>query len=350
MNRRAHLLEETRKAFERRAAERAAATTRGSEPPAPGDLYVLECAVGGGVEWVVMAIDPAAEQGVLAVPADGGSLAGTGDIEIPETSSGGPLTLRCRFAAWLGAEHFESRARIGGLDADGLARARRRWSEIESGGWAGSILAREVDEDPDYQDWIDQVVAPARQALVAIGQSPGEAATGRAPIVGRRASRRPPFGFRPPALLAASILFLAMGVAGSMLWRRGKTETLLARRQAVAVNLAIAALEPSGGLRGEVETIRLPAAAGRVILLLVLDDSSPLPKYRVELARQGTGESLWHNDEVLPVRDPAEIRLDLPSSLLAPGDYQLRLLGWEDGRFRPAGEYLFRIEASASRR
>ena len=396
MSERDRLLEKTRTAVERQAGERAAAAARDAEPPAPGDLFVLKRSADTPVEWAVLARDPEATRRVLAVPADGGSLAGSADVEIPASAAGGPLTLRCRFTRWLDAELFEARRRIGVLDPGDVARARRRWSEIESGVLTGSVLEREVDEDSEYQDWIDEVVAPAGRDVAAAAPGPAEPAP-----AGSRLSHR----FRPGALMAASILLLvATALVGSQLWRQQRRiETLVAagelagrehrreverlaaerdraaaalaeleekagetsaraegelrqriselerrlfelRRKATVVNPVIALLEAPGDLRGEAESLRLPPQASHAILLLPLGESPSASDYRIELTEMGSGKQVWSVDGLRP-EEPGEIRVGLPASLLAPGDYRLRLIALEEGRpRRRVAEHLLRVE------
>lgn len=160
----ARLVRETKRALERHAAGRAAVEDLRETPPAPGDVFVLERTAEFDVEWAVIARDPADEQRLLTVPADGCSFVGTSDVEISEEALVGPLVLRCRFGSWLDAALIGPGARVGVLDPDDVARAFRQWTVIEAGAAGGSAPALET-EDPDYQDWIDDVLLPARLAL-----------------------------------------------------------------------------------------------------------------------------------------------------------------------------------------
>ncbi len=161
----ARLVKETRRALDRHAAERAAVEERREEPPEPGDVFVLERTAEFDVEWAIIARDPADSRRLLTVPADGCSFVGATDVEVSERAQFGPLVLRCRFGSWLDAALFGPGARVGVLDPEDVARAFRQWSVIEAGAGDGSGVEHEVDEDPDYQDWVDDVLLPARLAL-----------------------------------------------------------------------------------------------------------------------------------------------------------------------------------------
>lgn len=165
---RARLLAETQRAWRRHADFKARLGDDGPRPPRPGDVFVIDQPGELAVEWVILAQDPRDGCRVLAAPADGNALAGSGDVAVPESAPFGPLTVRCGHAAgWLPAGLFPGDARVGVLDPEDVARAWRRWSELQDGTLAVSRRAREVDDDPDYRDWVELVVEPARRDLVA---------------------------------------------------------------------------------------------------------------------------------------------------------------------------------------
>ena len=410
MNHRARLLEETRQAYSRRAALQAELHARADRPPETGDVFAVERTADFGVEWVVLAHEGADARRLLAVPADGGALLGSGDLEIPESAPAGALILRCRFGTWLDAALLSKGRRVGVLAADDVERARERWSAIARGETVGSKLERETDADPEYQDWIEDFLEPAQQAM-----SDADIARSAAPKVdavpqdlGSRAGL-PDAGEVPRGggsyawrwlALAASILIFVGSLA---LWRqhlmirelmtsqeiaedesrrnrqlladarqRAERELQQARvdaaearerelrkadeqlanlgrrlqealRASTIRNPAIVALEPPGELRGNVDELQIPAGASHVLLLLPLRDVSPSPKYRAELMEKNTGQKIWAGDELIPMT-PGELRLGFPASLLAPGEYRLRISGLEDETSRPMKECVLRIK------
>ncbi len=153
-------------ALDRYQEERDALTADDQRPPAPGDVYVLAATKDSGLEWAILAHDAADGSRFLVVPADGHVLAGSADVEVGDDSSVGALTLRCRFAAWTGVELLRSDLRVGVLETEDLVRARQRWLDVGDGRVTGDVLGREVDDDPRYQDWVDEVLEPARQAVM----------------------------------------------------------------------------------------------------------------------------------------------------------------------------------------
>lgn len=145
------------------------------KPPEPGDVFVLDRTSDFDVEWAIIARDLADEQRLFIVPADGCSLVGSTDVEISEVAPFGPLVLRCRFGRWLDARHFDPGFRVGFLDPDDVARARHKCTEVEEAGGtaaggtaAGATAAsvpHEIDDDPEYLDWVEDVLLPAQLAL-----------------------------------------------------------------------------------------------------------------------------------------------------------------------------------------
>ncbi len=161
---RARLQKATRRAVRRYAAVQVMVESLIDKPLEPGDLFVLRAAAAFDVEWAAIARHPAHPQRLLVVPADGCSLVGSTDVEVSESAPCGPLVLRCRFGRWLGAAAFDPPTRVGVLDPGDVARARFKWSEIEKGDDLAPA-GRGADEDPDYQDWVADVLVPACLAL-----------------------------------------------------------------------------------------------------------------------------------------------------------------------------------------
>ena len=164
-SRRSRLLEETRQAFDRHATRRAAARDNGAGSPAPGDVYVLDRTAEFDVEWAIIDRDPGNAERLLTVPADGCSLVGSADVEVSEMAPFGPLVLRCRFGSWIDAECFDPGVRVGVIGPDDVARALVKLGEVEDGRLEGHGSNPDTDLDPDYRDWVEGVLVPARLAL-----------------------------------------------------------------------------------------------------------------------------------------------------------------------------------------
>lgn len=321
------LREQTRQASSRHAEMRARLARRSGEPAAPGDVFAVDAGGDLASEWVILARDP--DGRVLAVPADGLSFAGSADVEISDAAPAGFMVLRCRLGAWLTADVFDPAARTGVLDSGDVARAWRRWSEVEAGELTATILASEVDEDPEYEDWVNEVLLPARRALLRRTKS-------ARPPVRRRSLRH-----RPLALIAASI---AIVVTAGLAVRLADLDRRLdeARRGSAVVNPVIAVLEPPSEVRGAGGEIVIPERASHVILFLPLRGATSSPEYRIEISVAESGQEIWTGEGLAPER-PGEIRAGVPAALLPAGEYRLRLLGREDGELRLAMEYVMNV-------
>src|SRR5579863_8781679 len=172
---------------------------------APGDLFVVRELAEFEVEWAVVARDPRDPALLLVVPADAHPATGSADVRVPARSSDGPLNLRCAYAVRLPGSFFAADLRSGRLAAPDVSRAERRVDELERGVLRGEPLGQETDRDPDYQDWIADVVAPAAEALTAAARSgapvrPRAAAPAGAFDRGHGARRVPGAGGRGPLL------------------------------------------------------------------------------------------------------------------------------------------------------
>lgn len=161
----------TEQARSRLGEARAAADRRGGGPPEPGDLYVFPETARFDVQWAVLAHQPPE---LLVVPADDRPLVGSADVAVPAGASCGALTLRCRFGVWLGEAAFDPEMRTGRLAPEDLERIRRKRAEVERGAVVGSVLERETDGEPEYEDWAEDVLAWAQATLAELGREAPE--------------------------------------------------------------------------------------------------------------------------------------------------------------------------------
>jgi len=356
-------------------------------PPEPGDLVFFPETADLPIEWAVLERDPGRPGLVLVVPADTNPKAGTADVEVTAGSAAAPLTLRCGFGIWIGEARLSAARRNDILDPQDVSAARRVWKARERGEPVGSLLAEEVDADPEYQDWVEDVLVPARAALMV------------APAVPIR--RGPVFFGNPLALAASVLLMVSLGLTGGLFWQGQKLEDFASERTRTQEELRlereklagelrqaeevhrreltateqraeearqqdrerIAALErrlaessrletflniPFVGLaqrdptRGELEEVKLPAEAHLFFLLLSMTDTRPFPSYRLEVASKETGRVVWTGGG-LKASPFNEVSLVLPRDAFSPGDYLLHLYGLKNGKEELAGEYEVRI-------
>ncbi|MCP3964585.1 MAG: hypothetical protein GY719_42695 [bacterium] len=403
MTTRVDLLGKTRRAWNRSPVPR-----RGAGPPAPGDVVVLECTACFDVEWAVLARDPAHPGRLLAVAADGQAMVGSADVAVPASAPGGPLVLRCRFGGWIDGGLIDTATRTATLPQDEVACARDRRAEVERGTVAGSILACEVDDDPEYQDWVAETLEPAWLAFAKTGPVLVPEVDGAAERHGRIVEASAPAwqtaGARSLALAATVLLALGAGLfwrqhqelsdlrdhhqveteeyrheIGELRSENGQREDGFrrqleeagnererlesdarlqleelgqqldhARRQTVVGNPVALSLDFPRGRRGDERRVYLPTDASHVLFFMTLEGAEPGQTYGAELHDRATGERLWAKGELRP--ELRELRFGLPRSQLPPGEYLLRILELADGSSELMAEVPLRILAPQARR
>jgi hypothetical protein len=337
MDERERWRQETARALARLGEVEAGLAAHRDEPPAPGDLYVLALPIGAAVEWLVVAETAGPEGGrLLLIPGDTNPLLGSADVEVPAGEPGGALYLRCRHGLWVAAGVLAGAKRSGRVAAARVERARRTWKAAEEGSLRVGASAAEVDADPEYQDWADEVAA-ARAALAAAAGATRVSVKGAsAPLPPRR---RMPFWL--PQALAALFLLATVGLS---LW------VAALRRQIDELSTPV--VDPPGEqLRfGEEErgttTLTVPPGSRLFLLTVVLGiDTPPYPSYRVDLVAAG-GRTLFRTHPftggVL-----SELPLVLPRPRFPEGRYRVRLYGLAAGGERLLEEREISIEPPA---
>jgi hypothetical protein len=373
--------------------------TADARQPEVGDLYVLAETADFPVEWAILDRRTGNPERLLAVPADTNPLAGSADVEVLANEPAGPLSLRCRFGLWVDAARFDPSRRTGALTPDAVARALARRGELEAGESAASPFAWEADADPEYEDWVREVLVPAHAAL-ARPLAEGEPAA-PSPVI---PFRRPWTAFGNPYALAASILLMVtLGLAGGLVWQRGQISELAAgrarteedlrqeremragelrqaeeaHRREIAerdrqaskrmqeardriadlekrlegailsgplLNAPFVWLSPSGPVRGDPEATPLPPGASHLFVILsTAANLQDFSEYRLELSRRDTAKPVW-TAAGLHLTGVLEVSVALPRDLLPPGDYRLRLYGLGKGKAELVGKYEMRIE------
>ncbi|HKV09767.1 MAG TPA: hypothetical protein VJ725_16615 [Thermoanaerobaculia bacterium] len=387
----------TAEALDKAARLDAELARRRGRPAEPGDLFHLSRTAAFPIEWALLDRDPKTPGRLLAVPADSNPLLGSADVEVPDSALSGPLSLRCRFGAWLEPPALADGKRTGLLETEFLEQARNHQAALERGENPAPLLAFETDVDPEYEDWVNEVLAPARAALTA----PAAEERAPAPVVPLR-PRWTSLG-NPYALAASILLLVTLSLAGGLLRQSQRLQDLAAERtrteeqlrqekeklagelqqagekhrQELAererqaeearrkdqeriadlekqlesggrvrplINVPFVNLIPRDPVRGEIQPVSLPPEADRLFLLLSIIDPRSFPSYRLELLQKDDGRKIWR-EEGLTASDLNEISLALPRSLFSPGDYRFRLFGLRDGKPERVAEYDLRIEA-----
>ena len=287
-------------------------------PPSLGDVHVFEHTQDFPVEWVFVARDPATPELLLMIPADGNFLVGSCDLAMPDDSSVGALKLRCRFGVWVATERLEGRPPVGSVGEKVAGRARQKWLDVGQGDTIGSVLEREVDDDPEYREWVEEVLVPARQALV---ESSPEAATGPlAEVVdldARRDHERRLIQTRRLALaVAASLLIAVLGLSVQLHQMQSQVlEPFLLD----TLNLPEVKFRDVGRT-GDVVPVTSKKGLWTLHLVLPENGSNPAP-YRFHLVPAGATTVIWSKEHG-PAR---EVILGIPQHSIDPGTYHLDL-------------------------
>jgi hypothetical protein len=322
------------------------------------------------VEWALLD-RRSAEGPFLAVPGDSHPFLGSRDVEV-ETSSG-LLRLRCQAGLWLEPSAFEPDFRVGTLEPDGLDQARRKIREVAQRGFAPDPFLEETDLSPEYEEWMRDVIWPARAAVDSLGTAPTF-----------QPSRRLLWGW----MAAAAVLLLVC--SGLVLWvlrqsrqidrlaaRSTSSEAALSaeraqreeaqRTAAKAVNMReererelqarlsalegrveapaqpllnppVAILQPADVLRGTTpKSYKMPATSPALTVVLKFRETEIYPAYRLTLTRDGNTKPIWSTDGL--ERSTEGVQLALPQRYIPPGQYRLSLSGLHSGKAQPVADY-----------
>ncbi len=385
------------------AAGRVAGALAGTSgaPAAPGDLFVLRETAGLAVEWLVVERDPADRERLYLVPADTNPLLGGNDWAIAGDPATGPLSLRCGFGLWLPAGRLAPELRVGSIAPEDLARTARWCGAMrETGadgagvfdqdpgdGYALSQARAGVDgtaatwgtagDDPDYEDWLDDVIAPARAAVAAAAVEL-DAGVGRHPRMPAQRRRRRRLYW---LALAASLLLalaLGLGLEGALRRETSLANRLRAEREALrgelrppappaVARLPAPAASPQGNatdgdvllnpplvalqsevMRGQAEKVRLDPAPRRLVLLAAEPRrGSSFPEYRLEILDRRTGRRVWSGGGLHLDPSSGLVMIAIRQRLLPAGLYEIRLDGLRAGSAARAGSYALEVEIGA---
>jgi len=128
-----------------------------AEGPRPGLLYQFQLpGMTFTLLWALVRVLPD-EPGFLAVPADDNPLAGGDDVEVPESSGTGPLTLRCGYSTYILTRDLESATLAGWIDQPQLQQAHEAILAVASGRRRGGFAVHEVEATAEYEGWIARI-------------------------------------------------------------------------------------------------------------------------------------------------------------------------------------------------
>lgn len=382
-----------------RASRRVADRSADGPPELPqlGEVFVLAATADFPVEWALL--DRREGDGpFLAVPGDSHPFLGSRDVEVETTT--GFLNLRCAAGVWLEPAAFQPDLRVGALAADGLERALRKVHEVGRRGFTPDPFLEEVDLSPEYEEWMRDVVQPARAAATSPGVVRPFKPAAPAAVAAAAPSRARRF-FSGWAAAAVLLFLVSSGLSVWLLRQRQELEGLTARARAAEamsaalaaerarreeerrsaaeasreagereaeagelreriaalerrlagpgepvlepiLNAPVAVLQPAEVLRGgEPKAYRLPAGAPFLAMVLKFREADSYPAYRLVLTRQGEEKPAWQTDGL--ERSPEGVQVALPRRLLPPGTYRLSLSGLRSGAAQPVADYELRV-------
>lgn len=401
------LWQETRQAMAAWQRERSPLRT---DPAAPdpglvGRVLILSEAGEPRLAWAALHREAGDGARLLLVAADVNPLVGSGDVAVADPGIGA-LTLRCRFAVRASEHDLGPATLLGTLPAEPLARAEARWQEIAEGRSVGTFTEQETEEDPEYQDWIDDVVRPAVGKLEASFSAVMPALSPALPFPTPSPAEPRPRGawMRWAAVLA----FVALGVGSGWLWwqkgqeidglRAAAAAGEAAHRQAVAElesrradlevryrerlreagqdherlaaehraelkeletqlaklqqattikNPMLVSLDSSAAVRGA-KKIQVGPEVSHLMLYLPVED--PIgTEYQIEVSER-ISNRLTLLQKGLRANDPGEVVLGLPTALVPPGDYRVRLFRRTSGKLQLVREHVIEVEEEPKRR
>lgn len=156
-DRQRRLRERTAQALDRLARNQERLAARRGSAPRPGDLFVSGATAGHPVQWAVVDRDFQLPGRLRVVAADMNPLAGSADVEIAPEAPCGALTVRCHIDLPLAENALEEEKRTGVLGEEDLRKIQEKRRELDQGDVRASRIRRGIDEDPAYQDWMEEV-------------------------------------------------------------------------------------------------------------------------------------------------------------------------------------------------
>lgn len=352
--------------------------------------------------WAVLHREARENGRLLLVAADSNPLVGSGDVAVAGLGAGS-LTLRCRFAVWVSERELGATPLLGTLAPESLSRAEARWQALEAGHRVGTFSEQETEEDPEYHDWIEDVVRPAAGSLEARAGTTAPSLSPALPFPTPSSKEHPPSPRGAWMRWAAVLAFVVLGAgSGFFGWkqmqeiaglRAAVKESEATHRQAVAEledrradleSQYQAQLQTAGEDRARLESehlarleeleeklaklrqateVKNPLIAGfdvgaqrgtkrlevgpevsHLVLMLPVDNPAANMEFQIEIYEKHSNRRVLVQTGLRVDIVFGEVRLGLPAVLLPPGDYRLRLFRKEGEKLLPVREYLIEID------
>lgn len=153
------------------AARIEARVGRSSNLPTFGDLYTFPITADQGIEWAVVLTHTDDAALWFVVPFDQNPLVGTWDVASSELSDAGAGTIRCGRGIWIHGDDFAFGEKSGLLEDSDVAAVRNLLSTMVAGQATSATFHPEVDDDPDYREWLE-IVSQAAESLESSLKTP----------------------------------------------------------------------------------------------------------------------------------------------------------------------------------
>jgi hypothetical protein len=153
----------------RRNAELVAAR---SGPPQPGDVFRPPLPLDEPVFFAFVQPHGDDDGCVYAVPTDDRPFVGVADVPTSPEAVHGPLVLRCGHGIWAQTAQFPPELRIAVLDDPIVRQAQTTLAQVVQGQLKPTPSQEETEADPEYHDWMDEVVKARNQLETFLEKAP----------------------------------------------------------------------------------------------------------------------------------------------------------------------------------
>ncbi|MCK5716115.1 MAG: hypothetical protein KAH77_01400, partial [Thiomargarita sp.] len=145
--------------------------------PQDGDIFLFKQGGELGLEWIVLFSHHKNDDLLLTIPADNNPMVGSTDITISEKALCGPLTLRCAQGVWIHKTDFQMSLRVGFLENRHWLRALNKTEQVFDGNLRSTVMQKENDTVPEYEEWMDLVSREQEILRYALHEQPSESVT-----------------------------------------------------------------------------------------------------------------------------------------------------------------------------
>lgn len=137
-----------------------------------GDCFFFSESDDLPVRWVAVLQHKDDAKLWFLVAADEFSQVGTCDVEAPESSPMSPLILRCNVGLWAHQDDVDLDRYVGRLEADSVANAKSRLSEMVHGQVPVTLHGTVAEANDDYREWMAELSVACDQIETRLQAEP----------------------------------------------------------------------------------------------------------------------------------------------------------------------------------